>query len=118
MDLLDDLRDYLKNIMKAGPVEGVDDAVELRDGAFHVSLSSLPSHDFNREIVGPGKNEAFPEGALGIRVDDDFWVVAVLPYRFAELSIENLVEVIWPDIYPEAEFRSDSRDPDLEAAGK
>lgn len=114
MDLLDDLRHYLKTVMKAGPVEGVEDAVELRDGDFHVSLSSLPSHDFNREIVPAGKNDNYPEGALGIRVDDDFWVVAVLPFRFAELSIENLVEVIWPDIYPKAEFKPDSRDPDLE----
>ncbi len=114
MDLLDDLRDYLKNVMKEGPVEGAPDALELRDGNYRVSRSGLPGHDFNREIVAPGKNENFPEGVLGIRVDDDFWAVAVLPLRFAELSIENLVEVIWPDIYPEAEFRPDSRDPDLE----
>lgn len=66
-----------------------------------------PCHDFNREIVEPGINETYPMGVLGIRVDDDFWQVAALPLKFSELSIEDLVEVLWPDI-DDATFNEDS----------
>lgn len=71
--------------------------------------TGLPCHDFNREFIEPGTNEEFPEGALGIRVDDDFWLVARLPYEYRVLSIEDLVEVLWPDI-TDATFNPDSTD--------
>lgn len=57
-----------------------------------------PFNDFNRDIEEPGQNKLFPEGALGIRADDDFWTVAVLPYEFRSLSIEQLVSVLWPNV--------------------
>jgi hypothetical protein len=71
---------------------------------------TLPFHDFNREILHPGESNSLPEGALGIRVDDDFWIVALLPYEYAVLDIRTLVRIIWPDIYPTAEFNPDSDD--------
>lgn len=55
-------------------------------------------NDFNREIVKPNTNVHFPDGAVGIRVDDDFWIVAILPYKYAELSIQELVAIIWPAV--------------------
>lgn len=76
-----------------------------------VALDGLPDHDFNREIHHPGEedeeDDAFPDGALRIMVDDDFWCVARLPYEFRDLSIETLVGVLWPEI-ADAEFRPDS----------
>ena len=53
--------------------------------------------DFNREIVEPGINEHFPDGAVGVRVDDNFWVVAVLPLSYRDTSIEEIVAEFWPD---------------------
>lgn len=67
---------------------------------------NLPSHDFNREIVEPGIAKVFPEGALGIRVDDNFWSVAILPYKFKELSIQDIVSVLWSDV-KDPEFNPD-----------
>lgn len=53
--------------------------------------------DFNREIVEPGTNEIFPDGAVGIRVDDNFWAVAALPYSYKEKTIQEIVAEFWPD---------------------
>lgn len=64
-------------------------------------------HDFNREIIEPGVNDNFTEGAVGIRVDDDFWVAAILPYEMRKFSIEELVAAIWPDI-TDARFNPDT----------
>ena len=56
----------------------------------------LPGHDFCREIVEPGTNETFPDGAVGIRVDDDFWAVAALPYEFKNQGLREIVKELWP----------------------
>ena len=58
----------------------------------------LPSHDFNRELLEPGRLETFWAGAVSIRVDDDFWAVAVLPWSYHEKSCEEIVREIWPSI--------------------
>ena len=58
----------------------------------------LPGHDFNKDIIHPGHNEVYPHGVVGIRADDNFWVVASLPYGFVNLSIEEIVSVLWPEI--------------------
>ena len=57
-----------------------------------------PFDDFNREIILPGTNETFPDGALGIRADDDFWAVAVLPLEFKEAPLADIVGTLWPNI--------------------
>lgn len=59
----------------------------------------FPGHDFNRDIVEPGDIEEFPEGAVGVRVDGDFWLVAILPLeKYRDVSIEDIVVEFWPDI--------------------
>ncbi len=59
----------------------------------------FPDHHFNREILEPGVNKAFPNGAVGIRVDDDFWSVAALPLgQFRGIPIEQIVALLWPDL--------------------
>ena len=54
--------------------------------------------DFNRQIVEPGEDENFPDGALGIYVDDDYYAVAALPYKYKALSCAEIVASLWPEI--------------------
>lgn len=69
----------------------------------------LPALDFNREIVAPGLIDVFPEGAIGVRVDDDFWSVAALPFeKYRNVPIQDIVAEFWPDIMTKAEFNPDS----------
>lgn len=56
----------------------------------------LPDDDFSKEIVEPGTNDTFPDGAVGIRVDDDFWAVAALPLSFRNVPLEEIVKRFWP----------------------
>lgn len=58
----------------------------------------IPSHDFNREMFAPGQHPKYPDGVVGIRTDDDFFVVAALPWKFKNLSVQNIVSTLWPDI--------------------
>ena len=68
----------------------------------------FPGHDFCREIVEPGTNKTYPQGAVGVRVDGDFWEVAALPLdEFRDTSIEEIVGLFWPDI-TDARFEPDS----------
>ena len=69
-----------------------------RNGNYYVITKELPSHDFNKEIIAPGLLKQWPEGVLGIRVDDNFWAVAALPYEFKNISIKNIVKTLWPNI--------------------
>lgn len=67
----------------------------------------LPSHDFNREVYAPGEHPKAPEGFVGIRVDDDFWSVAMLPYEAVKYSLEDIVHALWPEI-EKPRFKPDS----------
>jgi len=59
----------------------------------------FPAHDFNREIVRPGLLPDFPEGAVGIRIDWNFWPVAALPYEeYKDVPIRKIVNEFWPQI--------------------
>lgn len=69
---------------------------------------SLPGNDFNREIVEPGTSETFPDGCVGIRVDDDFWAVAALPLeQYREKSVEAIVAELWPHMVDGAAYAPD-----------
>lgn len=59
-----------------------------------------PCWDFNREIAAPGVLENYPDGAVAIRCDDDFWIVAVLPYEFRDVSCPEIVSALWPHVTP------------------
>lgn len=67
---------------------------------------------FNKELVGPGILPDYPEGAVGIRSDDDFWIEAILPWRFHKLSLQEIVGVLWPDV------ENPIFNPDVETRGK
>ncbi len=69
-------------------------------------------NDFNKEIITPGSGskyvrEQFPDGCVGIRVDDDFWIEAVLPYKFKDLETPEIIEVLWPHFLSEAIYNRD-----------
>ncbi len=82
---------------------------DLRKGKWWVCKSELPGTDFCREIHKPGGNEDFPDGVIGIRVDDDFWAVAAIPYKFNLLPVQEIVETLWPEHVREATYMPDSR---------
>lgn len=74
---------------------------------YFVHRDGLPGIDFNREIIEPGENETFPKGAVGIRVDDDFWPVAALPLAYRDTPLEEIVRELWPQYADEAEITPD-----------
>jgi len=77
------------------------EAERREDGRHHVCIHHLPGHDFTKELVLPGTLDGkHRKGVVGVRVDDDFWVVATLPWRFRGLSIQDICAVLWPGIEP------------------
>jgi len=56
------------------------------------------AYDFNRELVLPGQVAKFPNGTIGIRVDNDFFVVAALPLSWRNIPLTVLVANLWPEI--------------------
>jgi hypothetical protein len=96
----------------ADMVPGEDRRVH-NDGPWWASVGN-PDNTFNREIAHPGDLPMYPDGVLAVRCDDDFWIVATLPYRFRDLSIETLVSTIWPEV-TDAVFIPDSGSPELKA---
>jgi len=64
-------------------------------------------NDYNREIIEPGMIDVFPEGAIGIRVDDDFWAVAALPLSYIDTPLEDIVEALWPEHTMDATYNPD-----------
>jgi hypothetical protein len=101
-DLQQKLRDFVSSMEVS---TDLDDEGCRYSGEWWVSGDDLPAWDFNREIVRPGHHD-FPDGAIGIRVDDDFWVVGLIPYEYEPLSIQELVEVLWTYV-TEPEFGKD-----------
>lgn len=74
-----------------------EEGLVLRKGKWWIA-QRLAGHDFCKEILEPGTNENLPDGAVGIRTDDDFWIAAELPYRFKDLDCATLVSIAWPHI--------------------
>ena len=98
IDLETELREFKEHL----------DFINSKDEMWYYTESKeLPSHDFNFDIIEPvvsGKTEVCRQnqynntGAVGIRVDDDFLAVATLPYKFKDLTIEQIVAILWSDI--------------------
>lgn len=80
--------------------------IPVLERPYYVHLTDLPGIDFNREIIAPG-SEYFPDGAVGIRVDDDFWSVAALPYSYLDTPLEEIVKNFWPEHAEAATYAPD-----------
>jgi hypothetical protein len=78
----------------------------LRD-PYGVDWFDIPFTDFNREIIQPGELDTFPDGAIGIRVDGDFWAVGALPLSFIDTPLKDIVAVVWPQFADEATYGPD-----------
>lgn len=66
-----------------------------------------PFLDFNKEIIRPRQHFECRHGGVIIRADENFWQVAFLPYKFHKLSIQDIVQTLWPQKWSEAEFGED-----------
>ena len=67
--------------------------------------------DFNRDVIEPNTNKENLEGAILIRNDDDFFVIACLPYdTYKDKTIQEIVAEFWPDV-KDPVFNPDSSDP-------
>lgn len=93
---IDDLKDFLLQFTEE-PDEDGEEATRRRHGDFFHDIR-LHFRDLNRDIAHPGDNADIPEGAVGIRGDWDFWLVAYLPHRFSGLSCKDIASCIWPDV--------------------
>lgn len=79
---------------------------------YFVHRDGLPGIDFCRELFAPGENADFPDGVVGIRVDDDFWSVAALPWSYARKSLADVVAEFWPHYAREAQLCPDHGTPE------
>jgi hypothetical protein len=55
-----------------------------------------PSYDFNKEIMEPC--EKWKDGLLAIRCDDNFWICAIIPYKFKDVPTMQIINELWPSI--------------------
>jgi hypothetical protein len=93
--------------------------MKIEEPYFVVPTNELGFNDFNRDIIKPNAYSNFdnddchcsdfPDGAVLIRVDSDFWVVAALPYEYINKTIQEIVIEFWPDVENPV-FHSDSDD--------
>lgn len=108
MDALE--TDLLAFVSTLRPSGEPDNPTLIGEGGYFLTREeALPDYLFNKHIVPKGYNRDFPDGALGIFVDEDFWAVAALPARFQDLSIERLVALLWPDIALEVAYGPDTQ---------
>jgi hypothetical protein len=72
---------------------------------FHTDIDDSPLstfNDFNKEIIEAGVSKKLPNGAVGIRVDSDFWAVAFLPLEFKSKTVQEIVLELWPELHAQA----------------
>lgn len=53
--------------------------------------------DYNKEIVPPRKSRLYSDGLIYIRFSNNFWLAALLPYKFNALTVRQIVSVLYPD---------------------
>lgn len=86
---------------------GEDGVARIEEGKFFYITELLPGFDFNREIVRPNINPAYPEGVMGIRVDGNFYPVAALPAMYIGLPLQTVVRTLWPCCVDQATYAAD-----------
>jgi hypothetical protein len=105
--LKNDLFNYIFAMPSEPDAHGVYCRYDLLNEDYWVyDAESVPFCDFNKEIYPPGVHPDFPDGVMGIRADGNFWQVALLPYRFHELSMEYIAGILWPG-RPDCYFAED-----------
>ena len=90
-----------------------EDSLSGKDFPKYYALTTeiIGFDDFNRDIVEPNTNKEILEGAVLVRNDDDFFIIACLPYEtYKDKSIEDIVAEFWSDVEKPV-FNPDSNDP-------
>lgn len=83
-----------------------DEVRSTDDGKFYIRAEMMPGTDLHREALAPGAGP-YPDGALGVRAYENFWIMAIVPLIFLDLPFYDLVSVLWPGaeqtalLYPE-----------------
>jgi hypothetical protein len=93
---IEDLNEFLMQFTEEADEDGGKATRRHNEEFFHDIR--LHFRDLNREIAHPGTSSDIPDGAVGLRGDWDFWIVAYLPYRFVHLSCMEIASCIWPDV--------------------
>lgn len=79
--------------------ELADWARDKKDLNYKYSYNSNPcTHDFTREMYGPGEHDKYPDGVIFIRTDDNFFIDAAIPWKFKDVPIIPIVYTLWTDI--------------------
>ena len=64
---------------------------------YALTIDIIGFDDFNRDIIEPNTNKEILEGAVLVRNDDDFFIIACLPYEtYKNKPIEDIVAEFWP----------------------
>lgn len=112
-ELIQDFKDFITTLLHTEKGDYDNSHAGSEKGYFYADdyeECSTYGIDFNRDLLPPNTSSERPEGGVAIRVDDDFFVVAFLPWKYHELSILELVKVLWPKLYDKAHFYPDSQD--------
>lgn len=94
----------------------IDETFKYNDWWF-TPEAKLDFDDFTKDVVKPNDTEypnakgevAWPEGATTVRMDDDFFLCAVLPYEYKDLTIQEIVAILWPTV-ENPRFNPDTQD--------
>ena len=112
MNPIEDLEHFLASLTvdprseDENEIERQINALNKSNGPWSVWFNP-PWKDFTREMIDPGYttttedgevDTTYLDGALIIRGDFNFWMVAVLPRRFENVPLADLVKVIWPHV--------------------
>lgn len=81
------------------PYCAIDDDPENKD--------HWPGNDFTRQLIAPGTSDEWPDGAIGIYIDGNFWAVAALPWSWLDRPLPEVVKSLWPSKFTDAEFCDD-----------
>lgn len=86
--------DYFKTLKKSSDDYVSKTLFDYNNPNFWVSFF-IPTLVFNKEICHPGVKSEYPDGAIAIYSDDSFFCVAVLPYEYKDISIQEIIKVIF-----------------------
>ena len=109
-ELLQDLREFITTLPHQEKGNDDNSHAGTENYSYADDYEECPTYglDFNRDLIPPNTSTERPEGIVGIRVDEDFFLVAILPWKYHELNIQEIVQVLWPRLYNKSIFRPDS----------
>lgn len=116
---LEDFRAWVKTLLPI-PEPASTDVTWMDESRLYWYDPSPPFNDFNREFLYPDSDRLdevdrakilrdYPDGCFQIRADENFWCIANIPIRFRNLTMQEIVSVLWPNI-PNPVYHNDADD--------